>query len=360
MRSIYELNVLASRVIAKIRRAIINTVTERNYVSLYKSEILKPNFQFTKIKSIKDSECLEYTNVRYGNLEGEYFDSKSLYIILNCEIDLLTGIVFSKKRILKESSSWPVENLLYQSIPKPMKSRKLDTDQLAVVLPSNGYYHWLLEDLPDFLLTLIHINESQPIYIYKNAPKYVRDILTLKELKYKEVERFAAPRQLYLVNRSQNTGWPSKNSIELLRATFLGYSKIETDEKNSSLNNHVYVSRLESSRSPKFESELCRYLESKGWKIIYSEKLSLTRQIAVFSEARVVCGVHGAGLANSVFMKKGSYLIELSPERFVPCFSRIAELVELNYSHLVFRDRVDEINVLISKIEETLQSISSN
>lgn len=60
-------------------------------------------------------------------------------------------------------------------------------------------------------------------------------------------------------------------------------------------------------------------------------------QIAMFSQASVVIGLHGAGLANTIYMKPGGYVVEVVPvfdTRFLPVvgiFPRLSSTMGLNH-----------------------------
>jgi capsular polysaccharide biosynthesis protein len=73
----------------------------------------------------------------------------------------------------------------------------------------------------------------------------------------------------------------------------------------------VYISRLNSSRSPNFEKELVYRLREEGWEILNTESMSLIDQVNTISSASTLCGVHGAGLAGMIWMTSGSQVIEL-------------------------------------------------
>lgn len=63
------------------------------------------------------------------------------------------------------------------------------------------------------------------------------------------------------------------------------------------------------------EDELRATLERHGFAGVSAEGLSASEQIALFAQAEAAIGVHGVGLANSVFCAPGTLLIELQPER---------------------------------------------
>jgi len=52
------------------------------------------------------------------------------------------------------------------------------------------------------------------------------------------------------------------------------------------------------------------------FEIVACETLSFAEQIALFSEARIIAGAHGAGLANMIFAPAGAHVIELIGPRY--------------------------------------------
>ena len=59
-----------------------------------------------------------------------------------------SGVLWIKKQILEESTVWPVSKLLKWE-PTPFLSEKVKN--ISVNLPDNGYYHFVIEDLPRFI-----------------------------------------------------------------------------------------------------------------------------------------------------------------------------------------------------------------
>src|SRR4051794_41876692 len=65
-----------------------------------------------------------------------------------------------------------------------------------------------------------------------------------------------------------------------------------------------------------------------GFVQVKPEELPYSEQLRRFSEAEVVVGAHGSGLANAIFMARGTGLCELAPARLnaakVPSFWNLA------------------------------------
>ena len=66
------------------------------------------------------------------------------------------------------------------------------------------------------------------------------------------------------------------------------------------------------------EAEIAAIASEQGFEIIRSEALPFETQVALFSEASVIAGPHGAGFVNMVFAPRGARVIEM----IGPCFNR--------------------------------------
>jgi capsular polysaccharide biosynthesis protein len=218
----------------------------------------------------------------------------------------------------------------------------------AVLLPSNGYYHWLIEDLPLFLETLKHIPNPR-ILIYNRSPQFVKDFALSLNQQVSYISRFVNLNTISVINKGPNTEWTHPLDVEILREHFAKNLLPRRDGLK------IYVSREKSSRSPIFERELAQLLKKSGWQIIFAEEMSLIEQIRTFSEAEVVCGVHGAGLSGMIWMKEGGKIIELSPEKFIPCFARMSIVSKHKYVRIEIQNiDLHKVANLVIEIEAFL------
>ena len=94
-------------------------------------------------------------------------------IVLNhVIIDLKAAHCFDANySVISETSNWPTKELVKGTIPRPMVTpHEYNAGAFAVALSSNGFYHWLIEDLPS-VIQMLREEESGRVVIYKNAPK---------------------------------------------------------------------------------------------------------------------------------------------------------------------------------------------
>lgn len=333
MNSLDRLIVFLSRILANFRRKLIKVAKAKDdaLISLYGGH-LESNFKWTERKLLRKLEVINFLHPRDKIFQGHIFNEEYSCVLHNVVVDSQTGLVFLKDgQILEESTAWPKDHLLLNSVPKPMftcVSKRIE-DFNVVILPSNGFYHWLVEDLPIFLETIERFPDSK-VMVYERAPSYVLDFLTMQGYVYQFIPRYSRLERLNFVNKGPNTEWSHPKHLSILRKEFSQFR----NPKSSKIK--IYVSRETSTRSPFFENWLVSSLDKSGWLIVKAEELSLSDQISLFSSAGVICGVHGAGLSGMVWMPSNASVIELSPKNFVPCFARMASALNFKYTLINF------------------------
>ena len=84
------------------------------------------------------------------------------------------------------------------------------------------------------------------------------------------------------------------------------------------------------------EDEVFGRLEPHGFERVTPGRLPLAEQVALFSQAQIVVGTHGAGLANIVFMPEGGSVIETFGRNFMQGgFAWLSHLSGHAYAHIV-------------------------
>ena len=85
---------------------------------------------------------------------------------------------------------------------------------------------------------------------------------------------------------------------------------------------------------PGFFVNATAFFEARGisYELAITDNMDMRTQIRLFARARVLMGLHGAGLSNMIFMKPGGYVIELGLRKF-DCFETLALFkLGLNYA----------------------------
>jgi len=192
-----------------------------------------------------------------------------------------------------------------------------------------GYSHWLLEELPRLLLLT---PDAAATIIAHSSSAFSREALRLHGFAGRVIEpgrdtHFACE-QLVIPGLPGGAGEPTPCVIRLL-AEFAA----PLHASSSAFGERLYVSRGKARRRRvSNEYALWAGLEPRGFARIYLEDLSWAEQINAFRYARVVVAPHGAGLANLVFCRPDTRVVEFFHRSYVnPCFWRLADARGLDY-----------------------------
>ena len=94
--------------------------------------------------------------------------------------------------------------------------------------------------------------------------------------------------------------------------------------------------RKTTSRNLLNEQPLLDLLASLGIQAVEPQDLPFPEQVGLFANADVVIGPHGAGLANIVFCKPKSYVIELIPSEYRnKCYWALSANIGFRYAYSI-------------------------
>lgn len=100
-----------------------------------------------------------------------------------------------------------------------------------------------------------------------------------------------------------NLHWPNEH-----------FKLIANGEHLQTPHRKVYLSRANQKREFVSEGKLEASLSEHGFEIVAPEILSVTQQIELFEQSKVIVGPTGAGFANIVFCSPGTVVVEIQPE----------------------------------------------
>ena len=210
----------------------------------------------------------------------------------------------------------------------------LPESEPVVVCPPGPFFHWLFETLPNLLLALEHWPTAH-ILLPATYPPFIDQALRhlLSPTEYAtRLLRATGPRrvsELVLISKDEMAGFVHPADIERLRRAFL-----PPTEPVGQPAEVLYVSRVRTAnRAVRGEQALETALRARGFTIVYAEELSLTAQIARFAGARLIVGLHGAGLSHVVWASAPAQVAEIFPAGyFNDCYARLSSSMGFGYA----------------------------
>lgn len=329
------------RMVLKLAGIDLSRQTELQYLTLgnFDSKILKRSLLSPAKELTFDKE----------NFLSHNFNSKYLIEISNVIVNLENNLIYVTQNggkdtyLLEESSDWPSDRNLITS-EKPPRTQLPVINYGKIGLSNSGFYHLITEDLPGILM-----NRSEfPILNYKNNSKLVFQILSSLNQEITTTSKWVFVKNLCFVTRGLDLGYLHPEGLSSLRK-YAQYSSIAQDIKEK-----IYISRIGTRRSISGEELIVEYLANLGFKVLSAENLTFHEQIALFSNAATIIGVHGAGLTNCIWAPQAK-LIELMPSnRINRCFEWQSNLLGTEYERILFDPKTPDIETLIRKLDSLI------
>ncbi|MFC1659323.1 DUF563 domain-containing protein [Pseudomonadota bacterium] len=296
----------------------------------------KPFFNLKEIK-VPGAKIIEFKNVKVA----------SNFVVRK-------GFEFLKEPLLErrdadhyKSIKRKIRHFIKYIIPRrsPYKNKKhiLFTNDWCT-----NYYHWHVEALGRLV-----------IFHEKNL---IKDSILLLPEKYKKIEFVQESLNAFSVKKEQILYVPRNSSLKVKKLliavcpinkkTKVSKTKEMLDKyfnekmlkksdasKYKNLGEKVYIARVPPyARRIENEEEVYNLLKKYDFKRVLMENFSYLDQVSIARNAKVICGPHGAGLTNILFMKRNSFVLEFLKKNnksheneFVTHFCKMSSMCDLNY-----------------------------
>lgn len=211
---------------------------------------------------------------------------------------------------------------------------------------NDNYFHWLFDILPR-LIILEKFNELKNIdYFYLPELKHFQ-LETLKLFNINKSQFINSKKYRHIIcNQLYATSHPWHKRGNILKECqnmpnwiFDEISKkLINYKKKFNCNNKIFIDR----RDSKFnhcqiinEEEIKQFLIKEGYSIYRVGEIDLFKQFYLFYNAKIVIGAHGAALANLIFCKKNTKVIEFFPKKHPNMvYKKISKIKNLKYNSL--------------------------
>lgn len=222
------------------------------------------------------------------------------------------------------------------SLPRPNKIR--NKVGLLSCPSGNNYFHFLFDSLPRWLM-LQEFGCDQ--FIANNEREYQKkyfDLLGIPKSKLISVtgNSHYQPEVLVLPSlplpQLNTKGAVAPFACDFIR-TLLNHEEIK--QAKSSKLGRIWLSRKKG-RQIENETQISCIRKKHGLIEVFLEDLSVPEQIVLFRDASFVCGMHGAGLANLVYCRPCTPVLEILPHDWAwPFYHSVSRQVGLNYHYVV-------------------------
>jgi hypothetical protein len=206
-----------------------------------------------------------------------------------------------------------------------------------------NYSHWLLDYLPRLALCPVGVpllvnGPLAPFQVQSlNALGTRQDLLV--PLEYPRA--YAVKNLIYPSIASSSITRPHSFQPWVLEWLRKSFAHLLTDKPCA---RRIFISRagLKDTHERRLinHDEIASIAERMDFEVVKPENMTFSDQVRLFSQAGVVCGPHGAGLANIIFLQKGRRVIELIGPRFnreagSMVYLNLARHLNLQHSHMV-------------------------
>ena len=113
--------------------------------------------------------------------------------------------------------------------------------------------------------------------------------------------------------------------------------------KPETCGHRVYIHRITGTRRVRNLGSVKTVLDNYGFHVVSFEDSPVATQVAIMQDARYVIGEHGASLANIMFCRPGTSVLELfNPANVQPAYWSLASVSRLNFGYLVGTHAADD------------------
>lgn len=222
------------------------------------------------------------------------------------------------------------------------KCKVLKGVSLSIAAPDSAgnYFHWMTDALAKIEIATkggLSLSNVDHFIVSNNTCQYQKQTLkwlsipTSKTISLTD-NNYLYCQDLYVTSPTNYAGNISHWIIDYLRKIF---APVVLEYSGS--NKCIFISRKNvAKRKLVNEDILLNQLKHLNFVEVTPENLTIEQQVAIFNNADIIIGAHGAGLTNIIFCKPGTKILEIfSPNYINQSYYTIAESANLNYNYVV-------------------------
>jgi hypothetical protein len=270
-------------------------------------------------------------------------------IVLYDEVNRNEKYIYGIKSPIIESIK---KGLITIKLPKKF-SQTIDCGIHFTKDHSKNYFHWTIECLPR--LSIIEgLNKNIPLLVDDDLPsqffealqlvtKGDRKLIKINRSEAYKVKKLYYPSQLSIVHDNYKTpiyhkdAYYSPKAISFFRNLVLEALNLNTESIQSF--RKIYISRKNSDYRQLLNSnDIENLLIAQGFEIVFPENLSFWGQVKLFSQAKIIVGQTGAGMANLIFANKNCKILMMAsdaPQTNLHLFNTLAKSVDISIDFII-------------------------
>ena len=203
----------------------------------------------------------------------------------------------------------------------------------------HNYYHWLLEVVPRIML-LRRAGVEPDWFVLEFQSRYQKRVLELLGI---PLDKCIQPHygQHLKADSFVRPSHPGVSAWKEMASTIkncLAENDAPGESCEGKRGRRIYISRKAAAhRKLANEAELDRDLAACGFESHSFESIDFSQQVRLMRDAEVIVAVHGAALANLIFARPGTPVIEICPiNRYNPdCFPRVSQKMGLRHASVM-------------------------
>jgi len=342
----------------------------RKKIKLYYKSIIRHLFKFLygEILLPKTTKGL-IKKIKINHLFFRSFKNKKyqIYIIENARIytDNNENVAIIKNNLILPHISFQQINgklrsskynlVLTKGTPAFKKKVNGKVFNLCQGGSGNNYFHFLFDIIPKIYLLSSKISIKKIDYFYVSDPKEWQ-IKILEKLGIDKNKLLSSKKYKHIIADEVYTvdhPWYNKGHIhhgvkEIPSWIVIKNRKVFLKEYNKYFSKKIFLDRSNSNYNHcqiTNLKNLIKFIKKNKLKSYQPEMLSFNDQINLFNNASIILAAHGASLANIIFCKPGTKIIEIIPSDHPnrKC-QRISKILKLKYFRIQTRPNNNDKN----------------
>lgn len=275
---------------------------------------------------------------------NHFFEERNEISVKNAVINVANGSIFlrdpSKKglRLIEESVIGNPIMRLIEEESRYHRVHKLGSGKIKLGIMSRNYFHAVIEEVP----RLLKSNVDTPALLGSNGSWLGNEIYRDSKLILSPTKNLIEVDEIDFISSGFDSGYLHPEDFGVLRNF-----QMQVCVKDRNLYpKKVYISRLNSRRSPINENQVARIFERYGFTIIEPSSKTLVEQMTYFSNVSHIAGISGAGLVNTLWGQDAK-LLEIMPlDRINRCFEFMCSISNQKYELFTFQSHKFPIDLV--------------